>query len=232
VLLARGQASWWGSTPRPAKTSRRRPRPWASTSARTTSSIRHDAAWTVGWHRPARDSHTGQPRPVLHAAPAQLLDDVRAMMSEALPRVVTTTVTGSAEVLARFEIGLGSNQTMSIAGCRIKDGSLLRNGTFRLFRNGRQIHEGGLDVPARPRRGSVAPDAWGVCTERGARLLQAARRRSRCSRRTSTLWARAASAAWASRCAAPMRKTAATAQTLTGGQVTDHAARALERAGL
>jgi len=89
-------------------------------------------------------------------ARGQLLDDVRAMMSEALPRVVTTTVTGSAEVLARFEIGVGSNQTMSIAGCRIKDGSILRNGTFRLFRNGRQIHEGVLDVFARPRRGSYA----------------------------------------------------------------------------
>ena len=80
--------------------------------------------------------------PLLSLSTHQLLDDARKLMSEQLPRIVTTTVVGTADVLARFEIAGPNKVPVAIAGCRVKDGNLLRNGTYRLIRNGKTLFEG------------------------------------------------------------------------------------------
>ena len=72
----------------------------------------------------------------------QLLDDARALMAEQLPRIVTTTVIGAADVLARFEIIGPNKQPVAVAGCRVKEGQLMRSGIYRVIRNTKQIFEG------------------------------------------------------------------------------------------
>jgi translation initiation factor IF-2 len=113
----------------------------------------------------------------------QLLDDTRTLLGEALPRITRTTVVGMAEVLARFELGRGAAGPASggpsagggsggagaaaaapaVAGCRVKDGSLARNGTYRVIRQGKQVFEGTHTASATERqaqtlssRGAVA----------------------------------------------------------------------------
>jgi translation initiation factor IF-2 len=48
------------------------------------------------------------------------------------------TVLGKADVLAVFKISKVGN----IAGCRVREGELRRNGKFRLIRNGEVVHTG------------------------------------------------------------------------------------------
>ena len=104
------------------------------------------------------DQRTRRPASSDHAAAApcasrrrwfmQLLDDARKMMGEQLPRIVTTTVVGSADVLARFDVAGPNKQPVVIAGCRVKDGSLMRNATYRLLRNGKSVFEGTVAMAA------------------------------------------------------------------------------------
>jgi translation initiation factor IF-2 len=50
------------------------------------------------------------------------------------------TVIGHAEVRAVFRITKVGN----IAGCRVVDGEIRRNGRIRVLRNGQTLHEGGM----------------------------------------------------------------------------------------
>ncbi|QGA13421.1 hypothetical protein EYB26_001071 [Talaromyces marneffei] len=74
----------------------------------------------------------------------ELIDDVKAKLSEYLPPNITYRVTGEAEITQQFEITLkGRNKTL-IAGCKVRNGVISRGKKVRVMRNKEIIYEGSL----------------------------------------------------------------------------------------
>ncbi|KAI8581200.1 hypothetical protein K450DRAFT_233592 [Umbelopsis ramanniana AG] len=76
----------------------------------------------------------------------KLLDDVKASLCDMLPPIISTQVNGEATVLQIFQITVKGRDTKPIAGCRITNGSVTRNGRVRVVRNKETIWEGELDT--------------------------------------------------------------------------------------
>ncbi|ORX62468.1 translation initiation factor IF-2 [Hesseltinella vesiculosa] len=76
----------------------------------------------------------------------KLLDDVKEKLSDMLPPVVTTQVLGEASILQLFDITIKGKQTKPVAGCRVTNGIINRNGKVRVIRNKESIWEGQLDT--------------------------------------------------------------------------------------
>ncbi|KAI8069321.1 translation initiation factor IF-2 [Gongronella butleri] len=76
----------------------------------------------------------------------KLLDDVKDTLGDMLPPIVTTQVLGEASVLQVFNISLKGKQTKPVAGCRVTNGMIARNGKVRIIRNKDTIWEGQLDA--------------------------------------------------------------------------------------
>ena len=74
----------------------------------------------------------------------RLVDDVRAALSERLPVVVTQKVLGEAEVAQVFEINLKGRTTLPVAGCRVRNGVVSRNGKVRVLRGKEVVYDGML----------------------------------------------------------------------------------------
>ena len=74
----------------------------------------------------------------------RVLDDVKTVLEERLPPVVSQKVVGEAEVGAAFEIGVGGRNKMSIAGCNIRNGVVGRGAKVRVLREGVKVYEGVL----------------------------------------------------------------------------------------
>jgi translation initiation factor IF-2 len=72
----------------------------------------------------------------------KLLDDVKSSLCDMLPPIVTTQVNGEATILQIFQITVKGRETKPIAGCRITNGSVTRNGRVRVVRNKETIWEG------------------------------------------------------------------------------------------
>jgi translation initiation factor IF-2 len=68
----------------------------------------------------------------------ELLDDVRAAMAGLLPPTVTEVLLGRAEVRQPFSIP----KIGTIAGSKVTEGSIKRNASCRLIRDGIQVYEG------------------------------------------------------------------------------------------
>jgi translation initiation factor IF-2 len=68
----------------------------------------------------------------------ELLDDVRAAMAGLLPPTVTEVLLGRAEVRQPFSIP----KVGTIAGSKVTEGSIKRNASCRLIRDGIQVYEG------------------------------------------------------------------------------------------
>ena len=62
----------------------------------------------------------------------ELLDDVKALLGGMMSPVISEEVTGQAEVRETFSVA----KVGTIAGCRVSDGSILRNAGARLIRDG------------------------------------------------------------------------------------------------
>lgn len=71
-----------------------------------------------------------------------LVDDVKAMLSEQLTPTVTHTVRGEAEVTQIFEITAKNNVMMPIAGCKVRNGVVSRKHKVRVLRERRVIYDG------------------------------------------------------------------------------------------
>ncbi|KAF7723290.1 hypothetical protein EC973_002136 [Apophysomyces ossiformis] len=76
----------------------------------------------------------------------KLLEDVKEQLSDMLPPIVTTQVVGEASVLQLFDISVKGRETKTIAGCRVTNGSISRNGRVRIVRDKETIWEGELDT--------------------------------------------------------------------------------------
>ena len=67
-------------------------------------------------------------------------------MIQLLPPIIETKVTGEANVLQLFDIGLKSRQTIKVAGCRITNGVVEKSKHARVVRNRETIFEGMFTV--------------------------------------------------------------------------------------
>jgi len=76
----------------------------------------------------------------------RLMEDVRARVTELLPVIRESKVTGEATVLQLFDINIRGKITKKIAGCRGRNGTLLKSQHIRLMRQGVSIHEGPVET--------------------------------------------------------------------------------------
>jgi translation initiation factor IF-2 len=67
----------------------------------------------------------------------QLIDDIELALHGMLQPVFTEVIVGRAEIRELFEGRRGAN----IAGCRVTEGRVVRNGSVRLMREGRNVAE-------------------------------------------------------------------------------------------
>lgn len=75
------------------------------------------------------------------------LDDVRAVLEEKLPPIITSRVTGEADISAKFEIGVGGRKKMAIAGVKVRNGIVTRNARVRVLRGGEKVYDGEVEIP-------------------------------------------------------------------------------------
>ncbi|RFU35422.1 hypothetical protein B7463_g896, partial [Scytalidium lignicola] len=74
----------------------------------------------------------------------RLVDDVKEKLSEHLPPLVTQRVLGEAEIAQTFEITVKGRQQKSIAGCKIRNGTVNKGAKVRVLRGGEKIFDGSL----------------------------------------------------------------------------------------
>ncbi|KAI8082756.1 translation initiation factor IF-2 [Halteromyces radiatus] len=76
----------------------------------------------------------------------KLLEEVKDQLGDMLPPVVTTQVVGEASILQVFDISVKGRETKPVAGCRVTNGTISRNGRIRIIRDKNTIWEGELDA--------------------------------------------------------------------------------------
>lgn len=76
----------------------------------------------------------------------RVLDDVKEVLEEKLPPVLTQRVIGEAEVSATFDISVGGRKTMKIAGCKVRNGTIGMRSRVRVTRrnSGEKVYDGKL----------------------------------------------------------------------------------------
>ena len=72
----------------------------------------------------------------------RLVDDVRAELSKHLPPLVTQRVVGEAEIAQAFEINVKGRQYKSVAGCKVRNGTVGRLSRVRVLRGGEKVFDG------------------------------------------------------------------------------------------
>ena len=66
----------------------------------------------------------------------KVIDDVRAVVEDKLPPLITSRVTGEAETAQVFDINTGGRKTVKVAGCKVRNGSVGRGNKVRVWRGG------------------------------------------------------------------------------------------------
>lgn len=76
----------------------------------------------------------------------RVLDDVKEVLEERLPPILTQRVTGEAEVSAAFDISVGGRKTMRIAGCKVRNGMMSIRSRVKVTRGigGEKVYDGEL----------------------------------------------------------------------------------------
>ena len=72
----------------------------------------------------------------------RLVDDVKAKLSEQLAPLITSRVLGEAEIAQVFDINTKGRVTVSIAGCKVRNGVVTKNGKIRVLRDRTVIYDG------------------------------------------------------------------------------------------
>lgn len=75
----------------------------------------------------------------------KLLEEVKDQLSDMLPPIITTQVVGEAALLQVFDINVKGRETRPVAGCRVTNGSIQKNGRVRVVRDKEIIWEGKLN---------------------------------------------------------------------------------------
>ena len=74
----------------------------------------------------------------------RLVDEVKAMLNEKLPTVITQKVLGEAEIAQIFEINMKGRTMVPVAGCKVKNGVIGRSNKVRVLRDKEIIFDGML----------------------------------------------------------------------------------------
>lgn len=72
----------------------------------------------------------------------RLVDDVKVKLESVLPDLVTSRVTGEAEIAQVFEINLKGRETVPVAGCKVRNGVIGRTSKVRVVRGGEVVYDG------------------------------------------------------------------------------------------
>ena len=72
----------------------------------------------------------------------RVLDDVKSVLEEKLPPIITQRVLGEADLGAVFEIGVGGRKKMKIAGCKIRNGVIGHGTRARVMRGEEKVYDG------------------------------------------------------------------------------------------
>ncbi|KAB8292907.1 hypothetical protein EYC80_007272 [Monilinia laxa] len=75
----------------------------------------------------------------------RLMDDVRLEMSKFLPPLVTQRVLGEAFIAQIFEINIKGRKYKSVAGCKVRNGTVARDAKYRVLRDGKKVFDGKLE---------------------------------------------------------------------------------------
>ncbi|KAK9670976.1 translation initiation factor IF-2 [Basidiobolus ranarum] len=77
-----------------------------------------------------------------HTIIYKLLEDAKSILARLLPPEYTTRVTGEAKIQQVFQINVKGRVTSPVAGCRVTNGSILKNNKIRIIRKERTVFEG------------------------------------------------------------------------------------------
>ena len=72
----------------------------------------------------------------------RLVDDVKAVLLEKLPDVITQKVIGEAEVAQVFDINIKGRVTVPVAGCRVRNGLVSKGSKIRVLRGKETVYDG------------------------------------------------------------------------------------------
>ena len=72
----------------------------------------------------------------------RLTDEVKAHLSKHLTPLTTSRVLGEAEIAQIFQISTKGRNTVAIAGCKVRNGLVTKNGKVRLLRGSEIIYDG------------------------------------------------------------------------------------------
>jgi translation initiation factor IF-2 len=72
----------------------------------------------------------------------RVMETIREKVAELLPPIIEFKVIGEANVQASFNIDLKGRKTLKVAGCRVTNGTLEKNRSVRLIRNGAILYDG------------------------------------------------------------------------------------------
>lgn len=72
----------------------------------------------------------------------RLTDEVKGILEDRLPPLVTSRVTGEAEVAQVFEISLKGRKKMPVAGCRVRNGVMAKGSKVKILRGQNVVYDG------------------------------------------------------------------------------------------
>ena len=72
----------------------------------------------------------------------RLIDQVKSLLAERLPRLVTKRVLGEAEIAQVFDINVKGRLRVPVAGCRVRNGEISRRVKARVLREGKVVFDG------------------------------------------------------------------------------------------
>ncbi|GAM83201.1 hypothetical protein ANO11243_011870 [Dothideomycetidae sp. 11243] len=72
----------------------------------------------------------------------RLLEQIKTILEDKLEPTKTQRVTGEAEVLKPFDIGIGGRKKLRIAGSKVRNGEMKRNSRVRVLRKGVKVYDG------------------------------------------------------------------------------------------
>ncbi|KAF2155378.1 initiation factor 2 [Myriangium duriaei CBS 260.36] len=72
----------------------------------------------------------------------RLLEQVKSILEDQLEPTKVQRVTGEAQVLQPFDIGIGGRKKLRIAGSKVQNGQIKRSSRVRVLRNGKKVYDG------------------------------------------------------------------------------------------
>lgn len=92
----------------------------------------------------ARLAHDAKVTIMDHNIIYRLVDDVKAELSKHLPPLITQRVLGEAEISQVFSITVKGRQQKSVAGCKVRNGTISKTAKVRVLRAGEKVFDGML----------------------------------------------------------------------------------------